>query len=101
MPRVMRWSVYLDDGTEIRSATTTPEDVPQDGIQAVVEWTDNNDVHIHEGHEYYWWTGDCWAYGRLNSLERWLRKMCPMVKFGRFTLNAVHQKIMEDVHGRH
>lgn len=90
MPCVIRWSIYLDDGSVFLSDDMTPENVPQDGIQVIVEWFDNGTVQIHEGSDYYWWTGDCWAYGGLNSLERWLRAMCPQVKFGRFTRNTVH-----------
>lgn len=90
MPRVIRWCVYFDDGSVFSSNGTSAEDVPQDGVQVIVEWFDNGNVQIHEGSSYYWWTGDCWAYGGLNSLERWLRAICPQVKFGRFTKNAVH-----------
>lgn len=93
------WKIWYDDGTKFSSNDGSPEQAPQDGIQAIVERKENGNVGVYEGHEYYWWTGDCWAHGGLNSLERWLRAICPGVKFGRFTENAIHKAIMEEIHG--
>lgn len=95
----MRWKIWYDDGTTFSSDDGPAEIAPMDGVQAVVQWQDNGNVDVLEGHEYYWWTGDCWAHGRLNSLERWLRVMCPRLKFGRFTRNEIHRRIMEEVDG--
>lgn len=91
------WRIYYDDGTVFADTDGSPEDAPMDGVQAIVEWKANGNVLVLEGHEYYWWTGDCWAQGGLNSLERWLRAFAPGVKFGRFTRDAIHKKIMREV----
>lgn len=96
---VMRWKVYYDDGTTFSSDDGSAEKAPLDGVQAVVQYHPNGRNEVLEGHDYYWWTGDCWAYGRVNDLERWLRAMCPGVKFGRFTRTAIHQRIMGDLYG--
>jgi len=94
--KVIEWKIFYDDGTTHHSSESSASEAKQDGIQVIVEWYDNNTYKIHEGYNYYWWTGDCWAYGGLNDLERWLRVLCPDVKFGRFTKNAVHQAALTE-----
>ena len=92
----MKWCIYYDDGCTFSSDDGTAEEAPVDGVQVVVEWFDNGNVKIHEGSDYYWFTGDGWAYGNVSSLDRWLRVMCPQVKFGRFTRNAVYEAAIRD-----
>lgn len=85
------WCIFYDDGSTFSSKDGPAEMAPLDGVQAIVEWLSNGSPQIHEGCEFYFWTGDCWAYGAQSSLERWLRKELPKVKYGRFTSNAVHK----------
>ena len=96
MKVLTKWTVWYDDGATHSSADGTPESAPLDGVQAITEHFENGTSEIHEGHDYYYWTGDCWAYGNLASLERWLRRELPNLKFGRFTSNAVHLKAVEE-----
>ena len=89
--KAVAWEIFYDDGSRSRSEDCAPENASLDGVQAIVEWDENGNPQIHEGCEYYFWTGDCWAYGALNDLERWLRAVLPRLKYGRFTKNAVHK----------
>lgn len=93
----MRWRIYYDDGPPVDSADCAAEAAPVDGVQAIVEWQPNGNIAVLWGADYYWWTGDCWAHGRLSSLERWLRLIAPGVKFGRFARNTVYEQIMREV----
>lgn len=95
--KVVGWKIYYDDGTEFSSEEVEPEEAPLDGIQGILEFRDNNTAHPYEGFDYYYWTGDSWAAGYLNDLERWLRRELPRLKYGRFCRNAVFLKIREDM----
>jgi hypothetical protein len=99
--KVTKWKIFYDDGTTFSSSDGEAKEAPMDGVQVIVEWFDNGTIKVTEGMEYYWWTGDCWAFGRLNDLERWLRALLPELKFGRFTKNAVHQAAIKEAHGSH
>lgn len=95
----MNWRIYYDDGSTFSSEDGLPEEAPLDGIQGIAQEKDNGVKEFHEGFEYYYWMDDCWAHGRINSLERWLRKVLPALKYGRFTSNKIHKKAMEDLYG--
>jgi len=99
MTTVERWCVYYDNATTFSSEDGTANDAPADGIQGIIEWRTNGTVQIHEGGDYYLWTGDCWTTGGLNDLERWLKRIVPELKYGRFIANAVFQQMRQDITG--
>ncbi len=94
-----RWRIYYDDGSTFSFEDGPAEDAPLDGVQVIVERFENGNVQIHEGCDYYYWTGDCWAYGAINDLERWLRGVFPKLKYGRFTRNDVHKRAVREANG--
>ncbi len=96
----MEWKIWYDDGSTYSSDQGSAESAPLDGVQAIVQYHSNGNNEVLEGMNYYWWTGDCWAYGQVGDLDRWLRATCPNVKFGRFTRNSIHKAIMEELYGR-
>ncbi len=97
MTTVERWRIYYDDGTTFSSEDGAANGAPTDGIQGIVEWRTNGTVQVHEGADYYYWSGDCWAVGWLHDLERWLRRDFPQLKYGRFVADKVFLKIRQDI----
>lgn len=93
------WIIYYDDDTTYTNLDGTVEDAPLDGIQAILEFHFNGTNTVHHA-EYYWWTGDCWASGSVSSLDRWLRKICPSVKYGRWTSRKLFERIGAEISGR-
>ncbi len=86
------WYIFYDDEREVTSLDCSPKDAPLDGVQAILEFHYNGTSTVHHD-EYYWWTGDRWASGGVNSLERWLRKIAPQVKYGRWTSTKLFERI--------
>ncbi len=95
-----RWIIYYDDDSIYTDLDGPAEKAPPDGIQGILDFHDNGTNTIHIDFDYYWWTGENWASGRLNDLERWLRAIAPGVKFGRWTKSSVHIRISKEINGR-
>ncbi len=73
MNKVKKWAAIYDDLSILTSDDYTPEQLPVDGVQWIVEqMCDHTRRYIH-GVDYYRWTGDSWAGGNLKDLDRWLR----------------------------
>ena len=102
MRKLISWKIFYDDETTFSSNDGKPEQAPKDGVQVIVSLYDNNTFNITEGQDYYYWSGDSWAYGGLPTLEKWVRKELPNLKFSRFTSNKVYQKALKEAldHGR-
>lgn len=94
-----KWKIFYDDGSSLSSDNVSPEDAPKDGVQVIVEQKANNTIMCHQGQEYYYWTGENWVSGGLASLERWLRKELPNLKYGRWTSDTVWRKVLEEIGG--
>jgi hypothetical protein len=92
----VKWKIFYDDGTTVSSDSSKPEEAPVDGILAIVEKKGNNTIMVHQNNEYYYWTGENWISGGLNSLERWLRKELPNLKYGRWTKESVWRQVLEE-----
>ena len=99
MRTIIFWKIFYDDETTFSSDDGKPEIAPLDGIVVILERYDNKTFNIIFGHEFYFWNGDCWSYGGLASLERWLRKILPLVKYGRFTKNEIYKNLFKSVYG--
>ena len=95
----MSWKIWYDDSTTFSSDDGSPHEAPVDGIVCISERFANGRLEVHHGHDYYRWMGDCWAMGNQASLERWLRKTDTLIKFGRYTAQAVYKKALEDASG--
>jgi len=96
MIKVVRWKIWYDDGETYCSDDGPAEEAPIDGIQMILERKENNTLNHHYGHDYYMWTGENWVAGHIGSLEKWIRKVLPQVKYGRWTKDSIYTKAMEE-----
>lgn len=89
------WRVWYDDGSTFSSSDGLPDDAPVDGVQIIMDYPSIGPRIVHQGMDYYWWMGDCWASGNINDLGLHLRKRPPValvVLFGRWSpIVAYHE----------
>ncbi|MHA2163347.1 MAG: hypothetical protein ACXAEN_26465 [Candidatus Thorarchaeota archaeon] len=97
MLEAVKWKIFYDDGSIVSSEETDPDVVPVDGVLAIVERRANNTVMIHQANDYYYWTGENWLSGNIASLERWLRKELPNLKYGRWTKDSIWREVIKEV----
>jgi hypothetical protein len=93
---ILGWYAIYDDFSVYSSENTSPEELPVDGIQWIIEVVEGGFRNVH-GMDYYRWTGDSWAGGGLNDLEKWLkiRNGTPIILYGRWMDDEGYQKIRE------
>lgn len=96
MTKTKKWKIWYDDGSTFSNEDGTPEEAPVDGILAILEKRANNTIMNHHANEYYYWTGENWFSGNLASLERWLRKELPNLKYGRWTKDSIWKEVMKE-----
>jgi hypothetical protein len=96
---VTKWIIVYDDTSMVSSDASSPDRAPIDGVQWIVEFMDNGGTRNVHGMDYYKWTGDSWAGGNMNDLERWLRRRneIPIILYGRWISDSEYQKIREIV----
>lgn len=90
---IVRWRLYYDDGTTFSSEDGAPDEAPLDGVVGVGEEDDTGRRQTYWGADYYFWTGDGWAGGNIADLERWLRRVLPQLKYGRWAPQTLWQKV--------
>lgn len=96
---IIGWFIVYDDFSIISSDDVSPEDVPIDGVQWIVEFTDNGGKRNVHGMDYYRWTGDSWAGGHIGDLRDWLRlrNEIPIILYGRWISDKDYDKVREIV----
>lgn len=90
-----KWRIWYDDGSTFDSEKGTPESAPLDGVLAVAEIRADGTVRPPRQGDYYLWTGDGWAVGKIQDLERWLRRELPQLKFGRWSRTDLFLETLE------
>ena len=98
---IIGWVVINDDFSVISSKDSAPEDVQIDGIQWIVEFTDNGGKRNVHGMDYYRWTGDSWAGGSDADLKNWLRlrEKPAIILYGRWISDEDYDKVRKIVQG--
>jgi len=91
------WKVWLDDGRGTMSSDThLPEDVPVDGVIAVLQHWPDGQHEVLTGYDYLMWMGDMWVSGSRVDMDGWARKFMPMLKRGRWTSRAEFQAALSE-----
>ena len=96
MAAASKWKIWYDDGTPFTSDDGTPQDAPVDGILAILEKRADNTVMNHHGNDYYYWTGENWVSGNLASMERWMRRELPAMKYGRWANDTTWREVVAE-----
>lgn len=91
-----KWKIWYDDGTTYSSSSGTAEDAPVDGILAILEKRSDNTVMNHHGCEFYYWTGENWLSGSQASMERWMRRELPVLKYGRWADDTIWKQVVAE-----
>lgn len=96
---VDRWHVFYADGKVLSSYDTKPENLPIDGVIWILEIMESGAQRNIHGSNYYMWTGDSWACGNIESLEKWLRRKPKklIVLFGLWISDLEYQAIKNSV----
>ena len=89
------WRVYYDNGSERSSTDSSWEELPADGLLAVVEYYDDGTREVHHSRDYYI-LDDGKAYG-TNAIHPYLAKL-GTVKFGRWSRNGLFHDILAKAH---
>jgi hypothetical protein len=92
----VKWKIWYDDGTTFSSDDGNAENAPVDGILAILEKRSDNTVMNHHGNDYYYWTGEVWMSGGQASMERWMRRELPALKFGRWADDTIWREVIEE-----
>ena len=90
------WKVYYDNGKEISSQDSSWEEIPFDGILALVEFYSDGRREVHHSRDYYI-LDDGKAYG-TNNIHPYLQKM-RTVKMGRWSKDGLFQDILAKARG--
>ena len=93
MDKTIGWTAFYDNGQTYTDSDYLPEDLPADGLQWIVEKLDSGGRRYVHGMDYYRWTGDSWAGGNVADLEKWIRLLFPIIKFGRWISDTDYEKI--------
>lgn len=90
------WKVFYDDGTECSSQEKSWEELPLDGVLAVVEYYSDGSRTIHHSRDYYI-LSDGKAFG-TNDIHPYIRKL-KTVKYGRWSRNGLFKEILSKARG--
>ena len=98
---IIGWLVIYDDFSVYSSKDISPNDLPINGIQWILEFPDNGGKRNVHGMDYYRWTGDSWAGGNIGDLRDWLRlrNEIPIILYGRWMSDKDYDKVRKIVQG--
>lgn len=86
------WVVLYDDGMERSSHDTKWEELPADGVLAVIEFYDNGKRVVHHSRDYYVLDNGK-AYG-TNNIHPYLHKL-GTIKFGRWSKDSFFHTVLK------
>lgn len=92
MRELVGWRVFYDDGKERSSCDSSWEELPIDGVLAVVEFYSDGTKKIFHGRDYY-----VSIPGKLfatNDIHPYLRSL-GTVKYGRWSKDSVFAAVLE------
>lgn len=92
MAELVGWRVFYDNDSERSSQDSSWEELPADGILAVVEFYSDGTKKVHHSRDYYI-LDDGKAYG-TNNIHPYLHKI-GTVKFGRWSRDGLFAQILE------
>lgn len=96
------WRIYYDDGSTFDEDDGPFDAAPVEGVVCIVR-KDGERVEFHSGADFYWRFDEDGSIAATSDIGPLLRSL-KYVKFGRFTSNTKHARIMsrarEDWKGR-
>lgn len=88
-----QWAIYYDDGEVFGSDNGQFEQAPTDGVICVVNRR-GDITEFLSGADYYVHFADDGSIIATGDIQPLLRKLCPQVKFGRYTSHSNQARIM-------
>lgn len=88
----MIWCIYYDDGSTFSDEDGPFDSAPSDGVICIVR-RDGERIEFHSGADHYVRFEEDGSIAATSDLGPILRKL-GFIKFGRFTSNKNHERIM-------
>jgi hypothetical protein len=90
---VPSFRIYYDDGTTFDSEDGPFEDAPSDGVICIV-WRHGDITEFLAGADYYVRFAEDGSFIATGEIGPLLRRLCPWLKFGRYTSHRNQERIM-------
>ena len=91
-----RWKIWYDDGSTFSSDDGSWEEVPSDGVLIIMEYHGSGQKEIHMSADYYYMEDGTIQHFPLGHLERHLKKHMPSLKYGRYTSEAMWERVQKE-----
>ena len=94
---VIGWATWYDNNRIFTSEDAVWEDLPDDGIQAIVLFQDDSSKNVINGYDYYFKVGDIFGGNNDNPRDTAKRYPGAVIKRGRWTTTEEIHRINSEV----